>query len=198
MLWHCHLTAQWNHGSELWRGNGNQFGLTNALDTLVQEKFLSWLLKLKYFLFFFFFFHCFKFIYFLTKLGRETKFKWFNICHPELLSPEFFFKTTLMRGLFLVWADFHFNWCLFLLLYSAWEPVGILKKACCVAECPGRIQHCSSSEEPINHDLETPASVPFSCVQRKRNTGSLLCSFVDTEYLESTRGQIKTCRLELF
>lgn len=154
--------------------------------------------KVKIFSFLFFFFHCFKFIYFLTKLGRETKFKWFNICHPELLSPEFFFKTTLMRGLFLVWADFHFNWCLFLLLYSAWEPVGILKKACCVAECPGRIQHCSSSEEPINHDLETPASVPFSCVQRKRNTGSLLCSFVDTEYLESTRGQIKTCRLELF
>ena len=124
---------------------------------------------------------------------RETKFKWFNICHPELFSPEFFFKTTLMRGLCLVCADFHFNWCFFLLLYSAWEPVGILKKACCVSECPERIQHCSGSEEPINHDLGTPATVPFCSAQRKGNTGSLIYSFVDTEHLEIMRG----CKLKL-
>lgn len=176
----------WNYVSETRRGNGKQLGLTNALATLVWEKFLSWLLMLKSFLFLLFP-HCFKFLYFLTKLWRETKFKWFNICHPELPSPEFFFKTTLLRGLFLVWADFHFNWCLFLLLYSAWEPVGILKKACCVAECPGRIQHCSGSEEPINHDLETPATVPFCSAQTKVNAVSLLSAFVSKEHLEIMR-----------
>lgn len=147
---------------------------------------------------FFFSPQCFKIFYFLTKLWRETKFKWFHICHPELLSPEFFFKTTLMRGLFLVWADFHFNWCLFLLLWSAWEPVGILTKACCVAECPGRIQCCSGSEEPINHDLETPATVPFCSAQTKGNAVSLLSALCQQNTWRLWGGQIKTWELEFF
>ena len=171
--------------SETRRGNGKQLGLTKCFGYPGLGEIPELALNAKFFLFLFP--HCFKFFYFLTKLWRETKFKWFNICHPELPSPEFFFRTTLLRGLFLVWADFHFNWCLFLLSYSAWEPVGILKKACCVAECPGRIQHCSGSEEPINHDLETAATVPFCSAQTKVNVVSLLSAFGSKEHLEIMR-----------